>query len=98
MFRQLAKALIRLRVCAGSSEALLVAHTTFMEISCHGLNGRQGIRLLTSETNFSIRASHVDQDQTAPHCLLQRGFERTSRRHTPENIYSRLAAEELKYV
>ena len=29
-------ALIRLRVCAGWSEALLVAHTTLLEISCHG--------------------------------------------------------------
>ena len=29
-------ALIRLRVCAGWSEPLLVAHTTLLEISCHG--------------------------------------------------------------
>ena len=34
MFMRLAKALIRLRVCAGWSEALLVAHTTLLEISC----------------------------------------------------------------
>ena len=27
---------IRLRVCAGWSEPLLVAHTTLLEISCHG--------------------------------------------------------------
>ena len=33
-----AKVLIRLRVCAGWSEPLLVAHTTMLEISCHGLN------------------------------------------------------------
>ena len=32
-----AKALIRLRVCAGWSEPLLVAQTTLLEISCHGL-------------------------------------------------------------
>ena len=31
---RLAKALIRLRVCAGWSEALLVAHTTLLEILC----------------------------------------------------------------
>ena len=31
-----AKALIRLRVCAGWSESLLVAHTTLLEISCRG--------------------------------------------------------------
>ena len=31
---RLAKALIRLHVCTGSSEALLVAHITLLEISC----------------------------------------------------------------
>ena len=31
------KALIRLHMCAGWSEALLVAHTRLLEISCHGL-------------------------------------------------------------
>ena len=36
MFKRLAKALIRLCVCAGWSEPLLVAHTTLLEISCHG--------------------------------------------------------------
>ena len=35
--KRLAKALIRLRVGAGGwSEPLLVAHTTLLEISCHG--------------------------------------------------------------
>ena len=32
----LAMALIRLHICAGWSEPLLVAHTTLLEISCHG--------------------------------------------------------------
>ena len=36
ILKQLAKALIRLRICAGWSEALLVAHTTLLEISCTG--------------------------------------------------------------
>ena len=36
IFKRLAKALISLRVCAGWSEPLLVAHTTLLEISCHG--------------------------------------------------------------
>ena len=36
IFNRLAMALIRLRVCAGWSEPLLFAHTTFLEISCHG--------------------------------------------------------------
>ena len=39
IFKRLAKALIRPRVCTGSSEPLLVAHTctTLLEISCRGL-------------------------------------------------------------
>ena len=32
----MAKALIRLCVCAGWSESLLVAHTTLLELSCRG--------------------------------------------------------------
>ena len=37
-FKRLAKALIRLHVCPGWSEPLLVAHTTLLEISCCGSN------------------------------------------------------------
>ena len=36
IFKRQAKALIRLRVCAGWSEPLLIAHTTLFEISCRG--------------------------------------------------------------
>ena len=36
IFKRLAKALIRLRVCAGWSEPLLVKYTTLLEISCRG--------------------------------------------------------------
>ena len=56
------------------------------------------IYLLTLQTNFSIQANCVDPDQTAQeqsdlghHCLLQRHFKRTSRRHTVDNIYRRMA-------
>ena len=38
VFKRIANALISLCVCAGSSEPLLVAHTTLLEISCHGSN------------------------------------------------------------
>ena len=38
IFKRVAKALIRLRVCVGWSETLLVAHTTLLEISCGGSN------------------------------------------------------------
>ena len=36
IFKRPAKALISLHVCAGWSEPLMVAHTTLLEISCHG--------------------------------------------------------------
>ena len=36
IFKRLAKALISLHVRAGWSEPLLAAHTTLLEISCHG--------------------------------------------------------------
>ena len=36
IFKPLAKAMIRLRECPGWSGAVLVAHTTLLEISCHG--------------------------------------------------------------
>ena len=36
ILKRQAKALIRLRVCAGWSEPLLVAHTTLLEIPCRG--------------------------------------------------------------
>ena len=35
IFKRLAKALIKLRVCAGWSEYLLIAHTTLLEMSCY---------------------------------------------------------------
>ena len=36
ILKRIAKTLIRLRVCAGWSEALLVAHTILLEIQCRG--------------------------------------------------------------
>ena len=36
IYKRLEKALTGLRVCAGLSEPLLVAHTTLLEITCHG--------------------------------------------------------------
>ena len=33
---RLAKALVSLCICAGWSEPLLAAHTTLLQISCHG--------------------------------------------------------------
>ena len=36
VFKRLAKALIRLRICAGWSKPLVLAHTTLLEISYFG--------------------------------------------------------------
>ena len=36
IFKRLANALIRLRICAGWPEPLLVTHTLLLEISCRG--------------------------------------------------------------
>ena len=51
IFKRLANALIRLRVCAGWYEALLVAHTTSLEISCCGSS--------CMHTHMHLHASHV---------------------------------------
>ena len=55
ILKQLAKALIRLRVCAGWSEPVLVAHTTLLDISCCG-------SLVLSKANMhrrSYMSAHV---------------------------------------
>ena len=47
LLKRLAKALIRLCLWAGWSEALLVAHTTMLEIPCHSsLDFPQGVTLM----------------------------------------------------
>ena len=46
IFKQLTKTLIRLHVCAGCSEPLLVAHTALLKISCRGSNVSNGTRRL----------------------------------------------------
>ena len=47
--KRLAKALIRLHVCAGWSEVLLVALTTLLEIPCHGSNGISNSKTATGK-------------------------------------------------
>ena len=37
IYKRLAKPLTRLGICVGLSDALLVAHTILLEISCRGL-------------------------------------------------------------
>ena len=56
-------ALIRLRVCAGWSEPLLVAHTTLLEISCRGSYTSAAQK---SEYDQEISQSHTAVQPTAP--------------------------------
>ena len=62
IFKRPAKALIRLRVCAGWSEPLLVAHTSLLEISCHGsfhpVCGNQFL-FLKAVSKFEIVVSYM---------------------------------------
>ena len=73
-FMRLAKALVRLRVCAGWSEYSLVAHITLLEISCRGSfqrrdNARGSLRLaqdvITSWRNVIRIVTSRHQDNTA---------------------------------
>ena len=50
-------ALIRLRVCAGLAEALLVAQTTLLEISCQGSNFVKKLYVQINE--FSVMSERV---------------------------------------
>ena len=69
IFKRLAKALIRLHVCAGWSEPLLVAHTTWLlEISCGGSN----ISEMSHSQKFSLIISLVTYEGSDPstaYCL-----------------------------
>ena len=70
IFKRITKALIRLRVCAGWSEPLLVAHTTLLEISCLGSYKIKGL-LVTERINESVNAKTVLFVRT---CLVRRHF------------------------
>ena len=60
-FKRLAKALIRLRVCAGWSEALLVAHTTLLEISCTGSNTQKSLKIHEWVSTWELALIAYDQ-------------------------------------
>ena len=59
IFMRLAKALIRLRVCAGWSEALLVAHTTLLEISCRSSYGFDSCYAASPSGHLPLGVSHI---------------------------------------
>ena len=67
-------ALISLRVCAGWSEPLLVAHTTLLEISCHGLFVYDRYVLTNKHLNRSFYLAHVHSEVTKQiYCLEYKG-------------------------
>ena len=71
ILKRLAKALIRLRVCAGWSEPLLVAHTTLLEISC------TGIHIITYENTLSKSSNRSLLLKGRPlFLILQKMYER----------------------
>ena len=54
IFKRLANALIRLHVCAGWSEPLLVTQTTLMEILCCGSNVGADLSSRDTGSNFGL--------------------------------------------
>ena len=65
IFKWLAKALIRLHICARWSEALLVAHTTLLKISCRGSN--------SSDSDSSLIPRRTDTYQRRD-SIIERGL------------------------
>ena len=84
MFKRLAKVLIRLRICAGWSEPLLVAHTTLLEISCHGSYDFKQCGILTSigsdELLLSLTPNDVQSVALQPknHHVTSKGSDKTT--------------------
>ena len=68
IFKRQAKALIRLRVYAGWSEPLLVAHTTLLEISCRGSNN-----IVYKDVIVGLGLLLPEYEDLGPelHCLLK---------------------------
>ena len=101
IFKWLAKALIRLRIWAGWSELLLVAHTTLLEISCHGSNHDYQmyaffVKLQTMQTDSvpfhectDCHKSHHNGDNTKAALLKRRTTNRHVRNCTGINVPSR---------
>ena len=58
---------IRLRVLAGWSETLLVAHTTLLEISCHGSN--HDVFLSPNIVLTLTNSAEPDEMHLGLHCL-----------------------------
>ena len=83
MFKGVAKALTRLRVCAGWSEPVLVAHTTLLEISCHGSMIKSSILLLIQHRLFLVGKQNLLQQRGsgATCCENNNGTDQTAQMH-----------------
>ena len=68
IFKRQANALIRLCVCAGWSEPLLVAQTTLLEISCRGSNN-----IVKKDAIVGVGLLLPEYEDLGPelHCLLK---------------------------
>ena len=77
IFQRLAKALIRLHVCAGWSEPLLIVHTTLLEISCRSwlisLKQEDQVALKRSPA-FCSKLIYTEGLQNAKYFLHQEHF------------------------
>ena len=67
IFKRLTRALIRLRICAGWSESLLVAHTTLLAISCCGSIIEKKTQMLDMVTVCEI-VHFFDQNSKCQSC------------------------------
>ena len=89
IFKRLAKALIRLRVCAGWSEPLLVAHITLLEISCHGSFGR--CDLLSSTTFGRKTMTWQFRPNVVPDCFFRPNVVLGEMSHRPKVVCDELS-------
>ena len=65
MFKRHAKVLIRLRVCSGWYGPSLVAHTTLLEISCHGSSSVFSRSFFQALGRWAATLDHVSLLDTA---------------------------------
>ena len=89
IFKGLAKALIRLCICTGWSEPLLVAHTTLLEISCRCSFGLTETKLFHFHRIFKIGGGGGEGGLSEPPLDLPLHFKDKKNCHmTPINTSS----------
>ena len=94
IFKRLAKALIRLSVCADWSESLLVAHTTLLEGSCCGSISIASLLIVREKALFShvlgpltlIRRTYDCENQPLTNPKQQLSLRSFHRHHINQDI------------